>query len=102
MQAPVVNTSLTALQDWTRRTAAVGWALAYLHERRASRASRASNADTGVFPSVAPPVKLRVSPSGSSLSAQKAANRLASLRVSRVTTHTSAANALTRADEVIE
>jgi hypothetical protein len=24
MQAPVVNTGLTALQDWTRRTAAVG------------------------------------------------------------------------------
>src|SRR5262249_16617798 len=33
IQAPVVNTNLTALQDWTRRTAAVGWALAYLHER---------------------------------------------------------------------
>src|SRR5215831_13073971 len=49
MQAPVVNTNVTALQDWTRRTAAVGWALAYLHERRAS------NTDTGVFPSVAPP-----------------------------------------------
>src|SRR6516165_1760330 len=49
MQAPVVNTNLTALQDWTRRTAAVGWALAYLHEQRAS------NTDTGVFPSVAPP-----------------------------------------------
>src|SRR6516164_6621379 len=47
MQAPVVNTN--ALQDWTRRTAAVGRALAYLHERRAS------NTDTGVFPSVAPP-----------------------------------------------
>jgi len=43
MQAPVVNTSLTALQDWTRRTAAVGWALAYLHEQRAS------NTDTGSF-----------------------------------------------------
>src|SRR5262249_60424327 len=49
MQAPVVNTILTALQDWTRRSAAVGWALAYLHEQRAS------NTDTGVFPSVAPP-----------------------------------------------
>src|SRR5262252_5115142 len=49
MQAPVVNTNVTALQDWTRRTAAVGWALAHLHERRAS------NIDTGVFPSVAPP-----------------------------------------------
>src|SRR5215470_10917944 len=49
MQAPVVNTSLTALQDWTRRTAAVGRALAYLHEQRAS------NTDTGAFPSVAPP-----------------------------------------------
>ena len=49
MQAPVVNTSLTALQDWTRRTGAVGWALAYLHEQRAS------NTDIGAFPSVAPP-----------------------------------------------
>src|SRR6516165_5928286 len=41
IQAPVVNAS--ALQDWTRRTAAVGWALAYLHEQRAS------NPDTGSF-----------------------------------------------------
>src|SRR6516165_2540187 len=49
IQAPVVNASLTALQDWTRRTAAVGWALAYLHEQRAS------NTDTVAFPSVAPP-----------------------------------------------
>src|SRR5215510_7899548 len=47
MQAPIVNTNLTALQDWTRRTAA--WALAYFREQRAS------NTDTGVFPSVAPP-----------------------------------------------
>src|SRR5262249_55193855 len=47
MQAPVVNTNLTALQDWTRRTAA--WALAYFREQRAS------NTDTGVFPSVPPP-----------------------------------------------
>src|SRR5262245_62913633 len=43
MQALVVNTSLTARRDWTRRTAAVGRALAYLHERRAF------NTDTGVF-----------------------------------------------------
>ena len=43
------HTILTALQDWTRRSAAVSWALAYLHEQRAS------NTDTGVFPSVAPP-----------------------------------------------
>src|SRR5262245_24606760 len=49
MQAPVVNTSLTALQDWTRRTGAVGWALAYLHEQRAS------NTDIQAFPSVEPP-----------------------------------------------
>jgi len=73
MQAPVVNTSLTALQDWTRRTAAVGWALAYLHEQRAS------NTDTGVFLlsrrlTMSKLSKLRLSLSGSSLSAQKAAN----------------------------
>ena len=82
MQAPVVNASLTALQDWTRRTAAVGWALAYLHEQRAS------NTDTGAFPSVAPPnallTELPVSLRGSSLSGQRAANRLASLRFLRL------------------
>src|SRR5215813_5387081 len=41
MQAPVVNTSFTALPDWAHRAAVVGRALAYLHERRAS------NTDTG-------------------------------------------------------
>src|SRR6266540_1153835 len=35
MQAPVVNTSLTALRDWAHHTAAVG-ALGYFRERRAS------------------------------------------------------------------
>src|SRR5262249_50964846 len=43
MQTPVVNTGLTALRDSAHRTAAVGRALAYLHERRAS------NTDTGAF-----------------------------------------------------
>jgi hypothetical protein len=37
-QAPGVNVGLTALQDWAGRTAAVGSALANLHERRTSNA----------------------------------------------------------------
>src|SRR5262245_61864386 len=36
MQAPVVNTGLTALRDWARCTPAVCWALAYLHALSAS------------------------------------------------------------------
>src|SRR5262245_65947236 len=42
MQAPVGNTGLTTLQHRARRPAASDRAAAYLHERRASTAPRAS------------------------------------------------------------